>query len=211
MSNPNYFSYFKNIKYALSADKAANINYIDIKDYFHTMRLRDDIFAQDTMYTEYVVKNGERPEQIAYEEYGDEKFYYIILQVNNIVDYYNDWPMSEVEFDEYITKKYVTPEKANEIHHYETVETFDSAGNLVLKGGLVVSSDYIHYYRDGAVTLSSLPIPVTNVTYERRINEDKAQIQLLDKKYIYDYEREIKKYAKSLNEQISEVDISEVL
>ena len=59
MSNPNYFSYFKNIKYALSADKAANINYIDIKDYFHTMRLRDDIFAQDTMYTEYVVQNGE--------------------------------------------------------------------------------------------------------------------------------------------------------
>ena len=37
------------------------------------MRLRDDIFAQDTMYTEYVVQNGERPEQIAYEEYGDEE------------------------------------------------------------------------------------------------------------------------------------------
>ena len=75
------------------------------------MRLRDDIFAQDTMYTEYVVQNGERPEQIAYEEYGDEKFYYIILQVNNVVDYYNDWPMSEVEFDEYITKKYVLPRR----------------------------------------------------------------------------------------------------
>ena len=211
MSKPNYFSNFKNIKYALSADKAANINYIDIKDYFHAMRLRDDIFAEDTMYTEYVVKNSERPEQIAYEMYGDEKFYYIILQVNNIVDYYNDWPMSEVEFDEYITKKYKTADNAGQVRHYETVETFDSAGNLVLKGGLVVSSDFIHYYRDGDVTLSSLPISVSNITYERRINEDKSQIQILDKKYIYDYEREIKLYAKSLSEQKSEIDISEVL
>ncbi|QBP05996.1 hypothetical protein [Synechococcus phage S-B68] len=212
MASPNYFSNFKNVRYALSSDHAGNLNYVNIKDFFRLLKVRDDIFAEDTLYTEYVVKDGERPEQIAFNEYGDEKYYYMILQINNITDFYNDWPLSQVEFDEYITKKYGSADAAGATRHYETVETIDSNGNLLLPGGLVVASDYIFYYPDGeGVTLSSLPVAVSYLQWEREANEAKAQIQILQPKYVYDYEREVKLFGRDSEEQVSEINISEVM
>ena len=80
---------------------------------------RDDIRAEKTIYSPYIIKNGERPDQISYKEYGDEQYYWIILQINEITDYYNEWPLSQYELDEYITKKYGVV-GADEVRHYET-------------------------------------------------------------------------------------------
>ena len=116
MSSPEYFSYLKNVNYAAKVDKAGNVDYMQIKDYFRAMRVRDDIFAKDSLYSEYVVKNGERPDQLSKRFYDDEKFYWIILQVNNIVDYNNDWPLSFVELEDYINRKYGVA-GSNEIYY----------------------------------------------------------------------------------------------
>ena len=70
MATPNYFQQLPNIKYAQSINKAGVANYVEMKDFFRLMRVRDDIFAEDTMYKEYVVQNGQRPEQISFELYG---------------------------------------------------------------------------------------------------------------------------------------------
>ena len=141
MSSPNYFSQLPNVKYALSANKAGQINYAEMKDYFRMAVVRDDIFKEDTLYIKYTVKDGERPDQVSYEMYDDEQYYWVILQINDITDYYNQWPLSLKELDEYITKKYGAT-GATEIHHYETVETLDNDGNLVLPGGLQVPADF---------------------------------------------------------------------
>ena len=136
----------------------------------------------------------------------------MILQINNITDYYNDWPLSQVEFDEYIIKKYGSIAGAEQTRHYETVETYDSTNSLVLQGGLKVAANYVFYYPDGeGVTLSSLPTAVSYLQWEREANESKAQIQILNPKYVYDYEREIKLYGKDSVEQQSQIDISEVM
>ena len=68
------------------------------KDFFRLMRVRDDIYAEDTMYYEYVVQNGQRPEQISYDLYGDERYYWMILQVNDITDYWNP-QLDQVELE----------------------------------------------------------------------------------------------------------------
>ena len=214
MSTPKYFRYFPNIQYAVSANKAGITTDIAIKDYFHLLTVRDDIFREETMYSPYTIKNGERPEQVALEVYGDEQFYWIILQVNNIVNYYQEWPLSENELTEFVFAKYGSSGAAA-IHHHQTVETFDQASppNLVLPGQLQVEPDFVYNYpaEPGSnVTLSSLPIAVTNYEYERDLNEKKSQIFILDRKYIYDYERETRKYAENLLPTASFVDLSDV-
>lgn len=196
MTTPKYFSYLPNIQYAQTVNKAEQINFITAKDFFRLMLPRDDIYKEETLYTTYIVSDGERPDQISYDLYGDEQYYWIILQINNIIDYYNQWPLSNKELEEYSQKKYGGLPGSQEIHHYETVETYDESGNFVLPGGLEVPSDYIYYYPDkpgSSVTLSSLPAQVTNFTYERRINEEKQQIFILKSRYISDYVREVKK------------------
>ena len=215
MSFPKYFQDFNNIKYSISTNKAGIPSYINIKDYFHLLRVRDDIFKEDTLYTEYYIQNGERPENVSYKVYGDEQYYWVLLQINDITDYYNQWPLSSSELEKFILKKYGSWSHATETHHYETVETLDDNGNLVIPGGIVVNSDYVHIYPnkpgsgEDVVELSSFPVPVSNVEFEQRNNERKSNIVILKERFITDYVREVYIYSQSLKVQNSEVSISD--
>lgn len=215
MSYPKYFDQFNNIKYAVSVNKAGRPNYINIKDFFHLSKVRDDIFKEDTLYTEYYIQNGERPENVSYKLYGDEQFYWVLLQINDIVDYYSQWPLSSLELENYILKKYGSWPAATLPHHWETVETFDDNGNLVIPGGVVVSEDYVHIYPnkpgsgEDVVELSSFPVPISHVEYEQRINEKKSNIVTLNSRYITDYVRETSLYARTRTIENSSVNISD--
>ena len=207
MSTPTYFQQFPTVKYAQSINKAGVANYVEMKDFFRLMRVRDDIFAEDTMYKEYFVQNGQRPEQIAFELYGDEKYYWIILQINDIYDFWNQWPLDQVELETYITERYGS--EADAVSHYETVEVKNDAGDILMEGGMVVSENFVFYYHpdpdSNAVTLSSFPAAITNRQKEFNLNEKKASINVLNKKYIYDVEREWNNYARRLDSSYSEI------
>ena len=211
MASPKYFQYFPDIQYALSVDKAGRPHYINIKDYFHLLTVRDDIYREETLYTTYTIKNGERPDQISYKFYGDEQFYWILLQINSITDYYTQWPLSEYELGIFVNKKYGGTAGAEKIHHYETVETFDSdtPPNLVLPGGLKVPENFKFTYPTtpgASVYKTSFPIGITNYDYERKLNDAKSEIFILDKKYVFNYEREVRTYAKNLEPSVSFLD-----
>ena len=130
MSTPQYFKSFPDLDYTISANRAGIPTNIKIKDYFHLLRIREDIFKKDTLYYKYVIRNGERPDQIAYKEYGQESWYWIVLQTNDIVDYYSEWPLSFQELEKFILKKYGSYEKAGEVRHYETVDEYDGEGTM---------------------------------------------------------------------------------
>lgn len=215
MSTPKYFQNFPDIQYALSIDNAGKPNYINIKDYFHLLVVRDDIYREETLYTRYTIQNGERPDQISYKFYGDEQWYWIVLQINEITDYYTQWPLSEPELGVFVNKKYGGAKGAAEIHHYETVATYDTATppNLMLPGGLKVPENFKFTYPTtpgGTVYLTSFPVSVTNYTYERRLNDAKSEIFILEKKYIFDYERETRTYARNLQPSVSFADSADI-
>ena len=206
MATPNYFQQLPNVKYAQSINKAGVANYVEMKDFFRLMRVRDDIFAEDTLYKEYFVENGQRPEQISFKLYGDEKYYWAILQVNDIYDFWNQWPLDQVELETFITERYGN--RADEVSHYETVRVKNDSGDILMEGGLVVPQGFIFYYHpdpeSNEVTLSSLPVAVTNRQNEFNLNEKKASINVIDPKYIYDVEREWNNYARRLRPSVSE-------
>ena len=82
------------------------------------------------------------------------------FEINGIVDYYQEWPLSDYELEEYALKKYGSIENAEQVRHYVTVETKDSDGNIVLPGGLIVNEEYRFYYfasPDSNVELSVEP------------------------------------------------------
>ena len=216
MASPKYFRYYKEpIHYAQRINKAGKVEGITIQDYFHLLTVRDETFRQDTLYTPYTVSDGKRPDQVSYEVYGDEQFYWVILQINEITDYYNQWPLSNPELEAFVYQKYGGVAGAEETHHWETSRVVDKATppNLLLEGGLVVPEDFIFYYPavpGSSVTLSEAkPFPVSNLDHERRLNDEKAQINILDRKYIYDYLDETKTYAQNLGPSASFVDISD--
>ena len=202
MSTPQYFQQLPNIRYAQTINKAGVANYVEMKDFFRLMRVRDDIYAEDTMYYEYVVQNGQRPEQISYELYGDERYYWMILQVNDITDYWNQWPLDQVELETFIKEKWGS--KADDVAYYETPEVKNDEGTVLLEAGLVVPQSFIFYYYpdpdSNDIMLSAMPSAVTNRQDEVKKNDKKASINVLQKKYVYDLEREWNNYARRLSQ-----------
>jgi len=214
MATPTYFSNLNTIKYAVSANSAGKVEYMDIVDYFQLSVMREDVYAEDTLYITYTVKDGQTPDQISFEQYGDEQYYWIVLQVNGITDYYNEWPLSQYELDEFILKKYGSDAAAGATHHWETVETLDEDGNLVLPGGMVVPEGFQFLYPatvGGTTELTSFPTEITNRAYEYDLNEKKGQIELLNPKYVHDYYRDVKRNARKAKKQQSEINISELI
>ena len=235
MAYPDYFSRFPNIKYPYKINRAGITETFTIKDYFHLLKVRDEILSVDTFYSPYTVLNGERPDQISYRLYNDESLYWVILQVNDIVDVHNEWPLGNYELDQYIIKKYGSIEKSNDVHHYETIETYDEEGNRVLPGrggdgpvdrnglgesGLWVPENFTFTYRlhpnkQASRTLSGstgpLPActPVTNRQYEYDLNEDKSQIWVLQKKYLSQYLQEVTSYANSISDIDASLEVSD--
>ena len=204
MSKPVYFSHFPNIDYSVQINKAGAEKKIKIKDYFHLLELREETLSEATNFYTYTVQNGERPEVIAYNQYGDERYYWIILHVNGIVDYYNEWPLSQQEFDQYMTEKYPTDQELTAIHHYETREVLGSEGEILMQAGIEVDKDYVFTYQPDPnqfVYLTSTPYGVTNYDYERQKNEDKSLIVLLDKKFLYSYETQTVRYTDAIKKE----------
>jgi|AACY02.16.fsa_nt_gi Base plate wedge protein 53. len=54
----------------------------------------------------YTIEEGDRPEDVAYYYYGSTDYTWLVYLSNNIIDPYNDWPLSEDDFNNYLIKKY---------------------------------------------------------------------------------------------------------
>ena len=83
----------------------------------------------------------------------------------------------------------------------------------MLPGGLQVPADFKYEYPSSAGSnsiLSSVPLYVTNADYEKRINDEKSDIFILNSKYIYDYVREFKNYGRTVKEQESFISIDDI-
>lgn len=204
MGTPQYFSYLPDLEYTVSIDRAGNESNITIKDYFHLLKIRDDIFKDDTIYELYTIKNGQTPDMISQELYDDSRYYWILLQINGITNFYDQWPLDNYSLDKYILKKYGSYEKSSDTRHYETIETKNLNGDILLEEGIKVSSDYVFTYTDepgSFVYKTSRSTPISYRQYEYRLNESKSQINVLNPEFVIRYEEECRDYFRALRKQ----------
>tara|TARA_R100001510_G_scaffold1124_1_gene884 strand:- start:1569 stop:2075 length:507 start_codon:yes stop_codon:yes gene_type:complete len=124
----------------------------------------------------YDVKDGETPEMIAHKYYGDVNLHWTILTVNEIVDYYEDWPMSVQRFEEFVKDKYDNPQA---IHHYEITQT---SGDTSVK--IDVGMNITEYPSATAVS---------NYQYEDALQEKKRQIRLIQPRYVNEFVKEFER------------------
>lgn len=142
-----YFKKFPKIVYS---------DYI-ITDFTIRAKIVDRIKNSLGTYTPYIIKDGETPESLAQDYYGDPNHNWIIYLMNDIINPLEHWPMNVEELKQYTNDKYTD---ISDIHHYEDIN-----GNLVLEN-------------------TSGAIPVTNSTYEDQNNESKREILILKPKFL---------------------------
>ncbi|QBP05951.1 baseplate wedge subunit [Synechococcus phage S-H68] len=183
-----YFRNIPNFEYVDRTKDGQNISdYTEVKNLFKRGKLREDIFQDLTYFTKYKVVGDERPDEVAYRIYGDANLDWIVMLSNNIINFENEWPMSQQSYDKYLLDKYGSYPNMYLDHHYETNEIKDSEDRIIIEKGLIVPSDWsITFYDTGLgqlVTRSSV-YPVSNFEYEERIQNDKRNIFLLKDIYV---------------------------
>lgn len=113
------------------------------------------------IYLDYDIGESETPTILADRLYDDSSLYWVILLFNEIFDIEEDWPLTQVALDQYVTRVYDDP---NGIHHYESAAT-----------GAWVDEE-LHPDYD--------TIPVTNYEHELNLNEAKRKIKLPTPDYV---------------------------
>ena len=184
----SYFSEVPNFEYVSRLPDAKISDYITVKNFFKRGFLREDIFQNLAFFTKYSITGNDRPDNVAFEIYQDSTLDWLVLMANNIVNIQNEWPLSNVDFDELMLDKYGSYDTLfNGIHHYETIEVKDARDVKIVNAGLKVESDYsITFFdeRAGQMKTVTPTIPVTNYQYEQKVNEDKRNIYLLQPRYL---------------------------
>ena len=178
----SYFSRFPKMVY----DIKGNENYKLLPDILRRVKQRNAVASGQFIYDTYDVVNGEKPEDIAYKWFGDAQLHWVILMTNNITDRFHQWPMTQPQFDEFLTDKYGAGNE-DAVHHYEITK---SSGKTSSSG----PNDFSHLVEVNSDTDNASSI--SNREYEERQQDKYRSIKLLNQQFLSDFLEEFNKLIK---------------
>ena len=184
--SPNsYFRQLPELDYpSLANDRKSAYDYQKVKNIFKRAVIRDDLFDEVVAFTKYSVVGDERPDQVAYNFYGDSGLDWVVLTTNNIIHVRDEWPMGNQDFLTYLNAKY-TAEQLSNIHHYETKLIRDSRGRLIQPEGLTVPAGHsISFLDNGVLRTESQLTSFTFLEHENNVNDKKRDIDILRHEYL---------------------------
>lgn len=170
-----YFENYKKINYTADSYTKSVTNILTTVLPVHSYIENVYIFEN------YTLNQGERPEDVSYKLYDNAGYYWTLLVINNIVDPFFDWYMSDGEVEELTKKEYGD---VYATHHIEVIET----------------QNYINPRLEKEILNGETPLPeemryVTNLEYESRANEEKKVIRVISPnfitRFVEEYEGEI--------------------
>ena len=219
----NYFRQVPEFDY-VSRLPGANIgDYIRVKNLFKKGKIREDIFQNLSFFEKYKIIGNDRPDNVAFEIYGDSKLDWVVLLSNNILNIQTEWPLPQTDFDRFLLDKYDDYDTLyNGIHHYETEEVKNSRGVTIVPAGLEVPEkikdettnqlvpyfvSYYDFFIEQQITTGNIATPVTNYEYEEKIEDNKRNIYLLKSTYlgiVLNDMSEIMEYKEGSSQYVSE-------
>ena len=181
-----YFRELPNLLYpSFLPNKTSSLDFIEIKNLFRRAKLRDDLQNNFTVFEKYEIPMGLRPDTVAEELYGSDELDWVVLTVAGILNVRNEWPLSDRDLYDYSLDKY--GESLNSTRFFETKETKDSNGRLILPKGKVVDSNFT-IPKPGEPNATINPVVgISNYEYETRINNEKRNIFVLREEYLQQF------------------------
>ena len=180
------FNYYPKIKYNNVTSTNILVEVDIIKKY---------LTNYNTFY-DYVIKEGERADMIAYDQYGDATLDWLIYTINGITDPYKDWVLNDTDFIAYMESKYNTAAyKLSNINDDNNIAYYYYQGLPSDSKELINSYNYTMT----PFTFEQLGCPSGWVAksiwdHESEINESKRNIKLLRTSYINSFKQQFNDY-----------------
>ncbi len=181
-----FFRELPNLRYpSFLPEKISSLDYVEVKNIFRRVKLRDDLQNYFTVFNKYEIPMGARPDNVAEDLYGNAQFDWVVLTVAGILNVRNEWPLNNYDLYNYAEQKY--GESLNSIRFFETKEVKNVDGKLILPKGKVVDSDFtIPNPSQPNATLNPV-VGVSNYEYETKLNEEKRKIFVLKEEYLQQF------------------------
>ena len=186
-----YFRELPNLRYpSFLKEKKSSLDYIEVKNVFRRIKLRDDLQSNFTIFNKYEIEEGMRPDTVAEELYGNPEFDWIVLTVAGILNVRNQWPLNNRDLYNYCLDKY--GDSLNSERFFETKEVKNTDGKLILQKGKVVDSNFtIPDPNNPSANLNPV-IGISNYEYETRLNDEKRNIYVLREGYVQTFLNDIR-------------------
>ena len=116
-----YFEKFPYVEYKNFQNLEENASVLST-NILKRIAFTDSLKENTSYFVEYTIKDGETPESIAHDFYGDVGLYWVVLLLNDIINPYYDWPMDANTLDDYISKKYPSKTFFISLYDYPTAD-----------------------------------------------------------------------------------------
>jgi len=120
-------------------NKLPQINYngVAVRDVTRRVNFLNQASQNPYIYLPYTIQEGDRAEDIAYHYYGNVNYAWLVYLANNIVDPYNEWPMDEETFHNYLMDKY--KEQSGNLKGWDVVAWTQDTTN---------TDNIVYYYKE---------------------------------------------------------------
>ena len=205
-----YFRELPNILYQSPLlDKNSSRDYIVIKNIFRRAKLLDYLTGSATALNQYTIGDGERPDTIAENLYGDARLDFVVILIAGITNIHHQWPLQDYQVYDYALQKYGSESEMLSTHHYETFEIRDNLDRQILPPKLIVDEEFKIYgsrskypsdtrytlraqtgYRqlddkdEYTVKTDNIAYAVSNLEYETEENNKRREIDILKTGYL---------------------------
>ena len=189
----SYFRELPNVEFEnFLENSTGSDDYILLKNIFIRGKLRDDLQNVFTIFNKYEIEDDERPDQVADELYGDPFLDWVVLITANIINFQNQWPLTNQQLYDYVENKYGV-EKMNATKYYKTKEIRRKSDNtLILPGDLTVDKDFSIPDPDVYGNRIYPATGVSNYQYETELNDAKRLIYVLRPEYLQQFVRDMR-------------------
>lgn len=193
---PRYFNKFPKLVYSKGLDSSLVTNLLTRVDVIK------NVLDNASLFYKYDIREGDTPEIIASKYYGDPELHWVVLLFNEVYDPFFDWPLTYLQFEEFIKEKYGSIASAKSTnHHYEKIiETTDSFTGETTKRvynidftaytALIPSSETRTFSNGQTVKVVTSKRAVDCYDYENELNDSKRTIRLVKTDLIPEIKRQ---------------------
>jgi hypothetical protein len=203
----DFFEYLPKEYYILEDNK----NSLDVvTNITNRFKINDAIKTNASSFYDYVVADGETPENLAHRFYGNSNKHWVILMMNDIVHPQFDWPMSDTSLNKFIETKYeveangspvLSWTKSNTKAYYRIEKRSNPISKLARRevieidantyANVITSSSNITLESGDVIVYSTEKLTESYYDYENKMNESKRKIKVLKPEYVDAVVREL--------------------
>ena len=200
--------------------KNSSRDFLLIKNIFRRTKLFDFLENNVSLLDKFTIGDGDRPDTVAEEMYGDASLDYIVVLVAGITNIIDEWPLQDYQVYDFALQKYGSEEKMNEIKYYQTLEIVDDQNRQIVPPDLIVDVDFkidgtSHKFPETKYTLRSqsgysllddkdefgvltdnIARAVTNLEFEYSVNREKSEIDVLNVSYLQTFINDLRSILK---------------